>query len=211
MRSHGAKAADIALLVVSSVDGVMPQAQESIKLLKSTKTPFIVVLTKSDDLHKNPEKVKSCITITTPHQGTPVAYLGFLLKLFGTYSNSIEQMFPNSLFLEELNQEHIDKRIKYKKTRFVNILGTHDFVVPYQFAEFKNADIEHRLEGYGHVSILHSKELQSIIEEEIQKTDHKGPVVFLHGLCLNQSSFRNTRNNLNGTARPIDYDFTKAL
>ena len=58
MRSHGAKAADIALLVVSSVDGVMPQTQESIKLLKATKTPFIVVLTKSDDPHKNPEKVK---------------------------------------------------------------------------------------------------------------------------------------------------------
>ncbi|MEK9178602.1 MAG: GTP-binding protein, partial [Patescibacteria group bacterium] len=58
MRSHGAKASDIALLVVSSVDGVMPQTQESIKLLKATKTPFIVVLTKSDDSQKNPEKVK---------------------------------------------------------------------------------------------------------------------------------------------------------
>ena len=58
MRSHGAKAADIALLVVSSVDGVMPQTVESIKLLKATKTPFIVVLTKSDSSEKNPEKVK---------------------------------------------------------------------------------------------------------------------------------------------------------
>src|SRR3989344_6136516 len=58
MRSHGAKAADIALLVVSSVDGVMPQTVESIKLLKATKTPFVVVLTKSDSSEKNPEKVK---------------------------------------------------------------------------------------------------------------------------------------------------------
>src|SRR3989338_820114 len=32
---------------------------------------------------KNPSRVKSCITITTPHNGTPTAYLGILLKLFG--------------------------------------------------------------------------------------------------------------------------------
>lgn len=58
MRSRGAQAADIALLIVSSVDGVMPQTIESIQLLKATKTPFIAVLTKSDSPEKNIEKVK---------------------------------------------------------------------------------------------------------------------------------------------------------
>lgn len=58
MRSRGAQAADIALLIVSSVDGVMPQTVESIKLLKATQTPFIVVLTKSDSPSKNIAKVK---------------------------------------------------------------------------------------------------------------------------------------------------------
>ena len=58
MRSRGAQAADIALLIVSSVDGVMPQTIESIQLLKATKTPFIVVLTKADSPEKNIEKVK---------------------------------------------------------------------------------------------------------------------------------------------------------
>lgn len=58
MRGRGAQAADIALLVVSSVDGVMPQTKESIGLLKTTQVPFIVVLTKSDSPEKNPEKVK---------------------------------------------------------------------------------------------------------------------------------------------------------
>ncbi|MCL6096748.1 MAG: GTP-binding protein [Patescibacteria group bacterium] len=58
MRTRGVQAADIGLLVVSSVDGVMPQTKESIQLLKASKIPFIVVLTKSDDPNKNPEKAK---------------------------------------------------------------------------------------------------------------------------------------------------------
>jgi len=58
MRSRGAMAADIGLLIVSSTDGVMPQTKESIKHLKGSKIPFIVVLTKSDLPDKNIEKVK---------------------------------------------------------------------------------------------------------------------------------------------------------
>src|SRR3990170_8736976 len=56
MRGRGAQAADIGLLIVSSVDGVKPQTKESISLLKASNVPFIVVLTKSDDPQKNPEK-----------------------------------------------------------------------------------------------------------------------------------------------------------
>ena len=58
MRGRGVQAADIGLLIVSSVDGVMPQTKESIALLKTSNVPFIVVLTKSDDPNKNPEKAK---------------------------------------------------------------------------------------------------------------------------------------------------------
>lgn len=58
MRGRGAQAADIGLLIVSSVDGVMPQTKESISLLKDSGVPYIVVLTKSDSEQKNPEKAK---------------------------------------------------------------------------------------------------------------------------------------------------------
>lgn len=58
MRGRGAQAADIGLLIVSAVDGVMPQTKESIILLKASGVPYIVVLTKSDDPQKNPEKTK---------------------------------------------------------------------------------------------------------------------------------------------------------
>lgn len=58
MRGRGVAAADIVLLVISSVDGIMPQTIESIKLIKASKLPYIVVLTKSDDPKKQPEKIK---------------------------------------------------------------------------------------------------------------------------------------------------------
>ncbi len=61
MRSRGAQAADIGLLVVSLVDGIMPQTKESIELLKFSQIPFIVVLTKADLLERNPEKVKQTL------------------------------------------------------------------------------------------------------------------------------------------------------
>jgi translation initiation factor IF-2 len=58
MRGRGVQAADIGLLIVSAVDGIMPQTKESIALLKETKTPFIVVLTKVDLPEKQIEKAK---------------------------------------------------------------------------------------------------------------------------------------------------------
>jgi translation initiation factor IF-2 len=58
MRGRGVAAADVGILVVSSVDGVMPQTKESIELLKASKIPYIVALTKSDDPNKMPDKAK---------------------------------------------------------------------------------------------------------------------------------------------------------
>jgi translation initiation factor IF-2 len=62
MRSRGAQAADLSLLVVSAVDGVKPQTKESIEALIAAKAPFIVVVTKADLPTKNIEKVKQEIS-----------------------------------------------------------------------------------------------------------------------------------------------------
>ena len=58
MRARGAKAADLAILVVAADDGVKPQTKEVIQILKETQTPFIVAITKIDKNNANPEKVK---------------------------------------------------------------------------------------------------------------------------------------------------------
>jgi translation initiation factor IF-2 len=58
MRGRGAQAADLALLIISLADSVKPQTRESIGILQETKTPYIVVLTKSDLPDVFPDKSK---------------------------------------------------------------------------------------------------------------------------------------------------------
>jgi len=51
IRQRGSSIADIAVLVIDLFEGIKPQTDESIQLLKQFKTPFIVAATKVDRLH----------------------------------------------------------------------------------------------------------------------------------------------------------------
>ncbi len=59
MRERGAKAADVAILVVAADEGVKPQTLEALNILKSSETPFIVAITKIDKPNANVEKVRN--------------------------------------------------------------------------------------------------------------------------------------------------------
>jgi translation initiation factor IF-2 len=61
MRSRGAKAADIAILVVAADDGVNSQTKEVFETIKETKTPFIVAINKIDKPGANIEKTKNSL------------------------------------------------------------------------------------------------------------------------------------------------------
>ena len=58
LRARGAKAADIAVLVVAADDGVKPQTIEALEHIKKAKLPFIVAINKIDKPEANMEKVK---------------------------------------------------------------------------------------------------------------------------------------------------------
>lgn len=58
MRSRGASAADIAVLVVSAEDGVKQQTLEALQSIKNAGIPFIVAITKIDKPNANIERVK---------------------------------------------------------------------------------------------------------------------------------------------------------
>jgi len=58
MRERGAKAADIAILVVSAEDGVKPQTIEAHKMIIESNTPYLVAINKIDKPGANVEKVK---------------------------------------------------------------------------------------------------------------------------------------------------------
>lgn len=61
IRVRGAGVADIAVLVVSAIDGVKPQTLEAFSAIIKTKTPFIVAINKIDKPEANIEKTKQSL------------------------------------------------------------------------------------------------------------------------------------------------------
>ena len=59
MRTRGAEAVDIVVLVVAADDGVMPQTIESIKYAQAADKPIIVAINKMDAYEANPQKVET--------------------------------------------------------------------------------------------------------------------------------------------------------
>ncbi len=59
MRSRGAQATDVVILIVAADDGVMPQTVEAINHAKAADVPIIVAINKIDKPEANPAKVKN--------------------------------------------------------------------------------------------------------------------------------------------------------
>ena len=62
MRARGAKATDIAILVVAADDGIMPQTIEAISHARAAEVPIIVAVNKIDKPGANPDKILQQLT-----------------------------------------------------------------------------------------------------------------------------------------------------
>lgn len=83
MRSRGAQAADLAILVVAADEGVKPQTKEAIKIIEESKTPFIVAINKIDKTGGNVDKARNDLmasNVFLEGYGGQVSYCGISAK-----------------------------------------------------------------------------------------------------------------------------------
>ncbi len=61
VRENSASAADIAILIVSAEDGVMPQTKEALKSINDAKLPYVVAINKVDSPKADVAKTKQSL------------------------------------------------------------------------------------------------------------------------------------------------------
>lgn len=93
LRGEGTKFADVALLVVSAVEGIKEQTTESIKIIKDAKIPLICVLSKIDLPEAKPEVVK-----------TQLAKVGITLEGAGGQTPLVEVSATKKIGIDNLTE-----------------------------------------------------------------------------------------------------------
>ncbi len=73
MRSRGAQATDIVIIVVAADDGVKEQTKEAISHAKAADVPIVIAINKMDKQNANPEMVKAQLA---EHGITPIDWGG---------------------------------------------------------------------------------------------------------------------------------------
>lgn len=106
MRSRGAKVADIAIMVVAADDGVKPQTEEVINIIKAAKIPFVVAINKIDKEGADVQRVRSELSqrnIIVEDWGgeVPVVEISAKQKL------NIDKLLDVVLLVADMNQEKI--------------------------------------------------------------------------------------------------------
>jgi translation initiation factor IF-2 len=103
MRARGAKATDIAVVVVAADDGVMPQTVEAISHAKAAGVPIIVAINKIDKPGAQPERVKQELTeydlVPEDWGGTTV-----MVEVSAKQKLNLEQLLEMILLVAEVQE-----------------------------------------------------------------------------------------------------------
>ncbi len=101
MRARGAKATDIAIIVVAADDGVMPQTREAIDHARAAQVPIIIALNKIDKPNANADRVKQQLS------DLGLAVWGgkdevTVVEMSAKQKTGIEELLENILVVSEL-------------------------------------------------------------------------------------------------------------
>ncbi|MBP7211751.1 translation initiation factor IF-2 [bacterium] len=102
MRARGAKATDIAILVVAADDGIMPQTIEAINHARAAETPIIVAVNKIDKPGADPDRVLQQLT---EHGLVPEEWGGdtITVKVSALNGTGIDELLDYILLLADVS------------------------------------------------------------------------------------------------------------
>ena len=103
MRARGAKATDIAILVVAADDGIMPQTIEAISHAKAAEVPIIVAINKIDKAGADPDRVLQQLT---EHGLVPEAWGGdtITVKVSALQGTGIDELLEYIWILADIKE-----------------------------------------------------------------------------------------------------------
>jgi len=106
MRSRGAKVADIAILIVAADDGVKPQTEEVINIIKAAKLPFVVAINKMDKEGADPQRVKTELSqrnVLCEEYGGDVP----MVEISAKQEKNIDKLLDVLLLVADMNTDKI--------------------------------------------------------------------------------------------------------
>lgn len=109
MRACGAKATDMVVLVISAVEGIMPQTKECLDHIKKCELPFIVAMNKIDLENAAPDKVKGQLVelgFTPEEYGGQTAVIPVSAKTGEGIDKLLEMILLNAEILELTADPH---------------------------------------------------------------------------------------------------------
>jgi pimeloyl-ACP methyl ester carboxylesterase len=114
-------------------------------------------------------RVKSLMTLGTPHHGTPTAALGVWLMGAGLLSRSPYDLLPNSRFVRRLREDMFPAHIP-----LVSIYSRHDVVCPWWSSVLvpragETSMRNRSVQGVGHTALTYDPGVYVILRRELQE------------------------------------------
>ncbi len=113
------------------------------------------------------DRVKTLVTLGSPHHGTPTAWIG-LVGFTGLVSRSVWQMLPHSSLIAELQDHPVPAT-----TRFVSIYSKADLVCPWRYSSLSEAEGEDVhdvvIAGLGHMELVDDPWVYGLVARQIRR------------------------------------------
>ena len=116
-------------------------------------------------------RTQAVVTLGTPHNGTPVAYLGLPV---GFFARSLWQLFPGSPFLRRLSEGPWPAEV-----RLVSIWSREDGAAPFPSAVLDTHDLPHLANvevSATHGRFLTSKRVYQAVLNELRTAEERTPI-----------------------------------